>query len=89
MRTLLALLFMIIAVPPAMARVFPCTAGDAECIKTAIAHSNLDPTRPDVIELDASTFTFDRQDNGDEPHLDDPKHGRASAAYWDPPPGSP
>jgi len=66
MRTLLALLFMIIAVPPAMARVFPCTAGDAECIKTAIAHSNLDPTRPDVIELDASTFTFDRQDNGDD-----------------------
>lgn len=66
MRTLLALLIIIIAVPPAMARVFPCTAGDAECIKTAIAHSNLQPAREDVIELDASTFVFDRQDNGDD-----------------------
>jgi hypothetical protein len=50
----------------AEARIFPCTAGDAECIKTAIAKSNLNPSRQDVIELDASTFRFDRQDNGDQ-----------------------
>jgi hypothetical protein len=66
MRTRLALLFLIIAVSPAMARVFPCTAGDAECIKTAMAQSNLQPAREDVIELDASTFVFTRQDNGDD-----------------------
>ena len=66
MRMLLPLLVVGFFLSPAQARVFPCTAGDAECIKTAIARSNLQPAREDVIELDASTFTFTRQDNGDD-----------------------
>jgi len=66
MRMLLPLLVVGFFLSPAQARVFPCTAGDAECIKTAIARSNLQPAREDVIELDASTFVFDRQDNGDD-----------------------
>lgn len=66
MRILLALLVVGLFVTPTQASVFPCTAGDTECIKTAIAKSNLQPDRADVIELDASTFTFTRQDNGDQ-----------------------
>jgi hypothetical protein len=62
---LLSLLVVDLWLTPAHARIFPCTAGDAECIKTAIAQSNLQPARQDVIELDASTFVFTRQDNGD------------------------
>ena len=65
MRILLALLIIIIVVPPVTARVFPCTAGDAECITTAITKSNLYPDQQDVIELDGSTFVFTRQNNGD------------------------
>src|SRR4029434_5865869 len=48
------------------ARTVVCTAGDTGCILTAIAQSNLRPEPADVIELDASTFTLDRQDNGDQ-----------------------
>jgi predicted outer membrane repeat protein len=66
MRILLALLVVFLCLTPAQARVFPCTAGDTGCILAAIAKSNLNPDREDVIELDASTFTFERQDNGDQ-----------------------
>jgi hypothetical protein len=36
------------------------------CVIAAIAKANLRPEQAHVIELDASTFTFDRPDNGDE-----------------------
>jgi predicted outer membrane repeat protein len=67
MRIFLALLVVSLSlVPAAQSRVFPCTAGDTGCILAAIAHSNLQPARQDVIELDGSTFTFTRQDNGND-----------------------
>jgi hypothetical protein len=67
MRTLLALLVVVFSlVSTTQARVFPCTAGDTGCILAAIAQSNLQPARQDVIDLDASTFTFTRQDNGND-----------------------
>jgi predicted outer membrane repeat protein len=62
----LTLVLVSLYLTPAQARVFPCTAGDTGCIIAAIAKSNLNPDQADVIELDASTFTFERQDNGDQ-----------------------